>query len=142
MVPTKACPVVLQGSKLLVFRHPSAGIQLVKGTIESGEGPEAAALRELREESGIADAAICEDLGLWDADYEGRSGPSSFALSHKLCQNPGNTDAEMMAALTCASSGTRSMPGRQRSGIRCFSGHWSRFVAGWNDAIAACSDSP
>ena len=72
MVPTKACPVVLQGSKLLVFRHPSAGIQLVKGTIKPGEGPAAAALRELREESGIADAAICEDLGLWDADYEGQ----------------------------------------------------------------------
>ena len=72
MVPTKACPVVLQGSKLLVFRHPSAGIQLVKGTIEPGEGPATAALRELREESGIADAAICEDLGLWDADYEGQ----------------------------------------------------------------------
>jgi 8-oxo-dGTP pyrophosphatase MutT (NUDIX family) len=70
MLPTKFCPVVLRGSKVLVFRHSSAGIQLVKGTIEPGEGPAAAALRELREESGILDAAVCQDLGLWDADHE------------------------------------------------------------------------
>lgn len=75
MVPTKACPVVFRDStaaKIMVFRHPSAGIQLVKGTIESGERPADAALRELREESGIADAALCQDLGLWDAGHEGQ----------------------------------------------------------------------
>jgi len=73
MVPTKACPVVFQdsaGSKLMVFRHPSAGIQLVKGTIQPGERPSDAALRELREESGIADAVACRDLGLWDAGFD------------------------------------------------------------------------
>ena len=37
----------------MVFRHPLAGKQLVKGTIEEGEHTEIAALRELREESGI-----------------------------------------------------------------------------------------
>jgi hypothetical protein len=40
MIPTKA--YVLRdstASKIMAFRHPSAGIQLVKGTIEPGERP-------------------------------------------------------------------------------------------------------
>lgn len=39
MVPNKACAVVLSSSlpaKLLLFRHPLAGTQLVKGIIEKG----------------------------------------------------------------------------------------------------------
>ena len=36
-----------------MFRHPLAGIQLVKGTVEPSESPEDAARRELFEESGL-----------------------------------------------------------------------------------------
>ena len=75
MIPTKACPIVLRDSaaqKIMVFRHPSAGIQLVKGTIEPGDRPADAALRELHEESGIANATVYRDLGLWDAQYQGQ----------------------------------------------------------------------
>jgi 8-oxo-dGTP pyrophosphatase MutT (NUDIX family) len=74
MIPTKACPVLCDStaSKIMAFRHPSAGIQLVKGSIEPGEHPADAALRELREESGIANAAVCQDLGLWDAQHDGQ----------------------------------------------------------------------
>lgn len=71
MVPNKACAVVLSSSlpaKLLLFRHPLAGTQLVKGTIEEGESPAQAALRELAEESGIHDAVVAADLGCWRAD--------------------------------------------------------------------------
>lgn len=50
----KACPVVLQSGAVLAFRHPRAGCQLVKGGIERGETPGAAAARELREEAGTA----------------------------------------------------------------------------------------
>ncbi|MEJ6395685.1 NUDIX domain-containing protein [Gymnodinialimonas sp. 2305UL16-5] len=49
----KVCPVVLRGEELLVFRHPLAGCQLVKGGIELGETPLDAASRELAEESGL-----------------------------------------------------------------------------------------
>ena len=66
----KACPVVLRtrGSReILVFEHPLAGIQLVKGTIELGESPEAAALRELGEESGITSASWVRSLGTWSS---------------------------------------------------------------------------
>lgn len=53
----KACPVVLRNldsqPEILVFKHPLAGIQLAKGTIEPGESSLVAAQRELLEEAGV-----------------------------------------------------------------------------------------
>ena len=70
----KACPVVLRETnaarELLVFEHPLAGIQLVKGTIEPGESPEHAALRELSEESGISLASSLRTLGTWSSGHK------------------------------------------------------------------------
>ena len=51
------------GAELLVFRHPIAGVQIPKGSLEPGEDAEAAALRELREESGISVARIVRKVG-------------------------------------------------------------------------------
>jgi len=67
----KACPIVLQQDRegtqrILAFEHPLAGFQLIKGSIEAGESPEGAATRELAEESGIADAHLVCDLGIFD----------------------------------------------------------------------------
>jgi 8-oxo-dGTP pyrophosphatase MutT (NUDIX family) len=62
----KACPVVLRlrgGVEVLAFRHPEAGLQIVKGTIERGETPEQAAVRELAEEAGIDDARASGRFG-------------------------------------------------------------------------------
>lgn len=74
MVPNKACPVVLRTrdgeSELLVFRHPLAGIQLVKGGIERLESPDEAALRELQEEAGIASGLVLRHLGIWTSGFE------------------------------------------------------------------------
>lgn len=42
------------GRDLLVFQHPTAGIQLPAGTMEAGETPEAAVLRETREEAALS----------------------------------------------------------------------------------------
>ena len=39
---------------LLLFRHPTAGVQIPKGGIERGELAIDAAVRELREESGLS----------------------------------------------------------------------------------------
>ncbi|MGE8061059.1 NUDIX hydrolase [Pseudomonas sp. NPDC089547] len=83
MRANKACPVVLSSTlprKILLFRHPLAGVQLVKGTIEKGETPATAALRELSEESGIANAQVVQDLGCWDAEHLGQ------VWSFHLCQ--------------------------------------------------------
>ncbi len=85
MVATKACPIVFSDpthSRILVFKHPVAGIQLVKGTIEVGEQPAAAALRELCEESGIYDATVTRDLGTWVAGFEAQ------VWSFHLCSSP------------------------------------------------------
>jgi 8-oxo-dGTP pyrophosphatase MutT (NUDIX family) len=74
---------VLRGSdelEVLAFRHPLAGLQLVKGTIEQGETAREAALRELGEESGIHNASIVADLGFWESGYEGQ------VWSFHLCQ--------------------------------------------------------
>lgn len=57
------------GSKkhsLLLFKHvglPEAGIQVPAGTIEIGESPEAAAIREIQEESGLTDITLVSALG-------------------------------------------------------------------------------
>lgn len=75
MIANKACPVVLREKdgavQILVFRHPAGDIQLVKGTIEPGEDPAAAAVRELAEESGIT-GRVSRELGLWESGYEGQ----------------------------------------------------------------------
>ena len=52
--------------RLLMFRHvdvPEAGIQVPAGTIESGEFPDSAVIREAREETGLADLALVRFLG-------------------------------------------------------------------------------
>lgn len=69
----KACPVVVRefegNIEVLAFKHPIAGNQLVKGTIENGESLHFACARELREESGLVGKAI-RDLGVWHTGFE------------------------------------------------------------------------
>ncbi|MGB3305682.1 MAG: NUDIX domain-containing protein [Thermomicrobiales bacterium] len=43
--------------------HPKAGVQMPAGTMEPGEAPEDAALREAREEAGLAGLVIAGLLG-------------------------------------------------------------------------------
>jgi 8-oxo-dGTP pyrophosphatase MutT (NUDIX family) len=60
----KVCPVVTRqsGTEILMFHHPMAGSQLVKGTLNPGEAPAQGAQRELFEESGLRTSALA-DLG-------------------------------------------------------------------------------
>lgn len=48
---------------LLVFQHPTAGIQLPAGTVEEGEDVEAGLWREVREETGLMDLTLLAKLG-------------------------------------------------------------------------------
>ncbi|MEE1866807.1 NUDIX hydrolase [Pseudomonas auratipiscis] len=85
MTPNKACPLILCRSarpSILLFQHPLAGVQLVKGKIENGETFAQAALRELKEESGIVSAKVVSDLGCWDAGHQGQ------IWSFQLCETP------------------------------------------------------
>ncbi len=55
-----------QHFELLVFDHPNAGTQVVKGTVERGESPEQAVIRELEEESGLVVDHPGKFVGTWD----------------------------------------------------------------------------
>lgn len=53
-----------RGHELLLFQHPNAGIQIPAGTVEAGETPERAALREAAEESGLSPLTLGDCLGV------------------------------------------------------------------------------
>jgi 8-oxo-dGTP pyrophosphatase MutT (NUDIX family) len=62
----KAFAYITYQHKLLVFSHPyapEAGIQVPAGTIEAGEQPEQAVLREAFEETGLTGLSIDGFLG-------------------------------------------------------------------------------
>ena len=78
----KACACVLRDGHLLCFRHPSAGNQLPKGTVEAGESSEAAVVRELAEESGLTQAQVIGKI----CQYErivGGDGHSGVEARHR-----------------------------------------------------------
>jgi 8-oxo-dGTP diphosphatase len=86
------CYITYQG-KLAVFRHvdvPEAGIQVPAGTVEPGEEPQAAALREANEESGLTDLAVVSLLGedLNDGADWGAYGLFHRSFYHLECLSP------------------------------------------------------
>ena len=67
--------VVVHDNRVLVLRRSGQGeVRLPKGHVEPGEGAQAAALRETREESGYTGLAVQADLGtqVVEFDYAGR----------------------------------------------------------------------
>ena len=57
----RAYAYITSGSRLLLFTQPGApdaGIQVPAGTIEPGESPRDAVMREAREETGLTRAQI------------------------------------------------------------------------------------
>lgn len=76
-------------AELLVHTHcdfPEAGIQVPAGTIDDGESPEQALLREIAEESGLAELDVVRKIGVFD-HYAAHSGQyhrrNVFELSPK-----------------------------------------------------------
>jgi 8-oxo-dGTP diphosphatase len=73
-VPTmtdKVIAYVTRGGHLLVLRHPAypeAGIQVPAGTVDPGESPQEAVLRETREETGLSALRIIKFLGVREYD--------------------------------------------------------------------------
>lgn len=77
------CYIVREG-KLLVFRHTDysyeeVGIQVPAGSIRPGETPEAAALREAGEETGLKNFTIVRKLGETEYDIS----PYRFERQHR-----------------------------------------------------------
>ena len=56
------------GIELLLLAHPYAGNQLPAGTVEENEDPRAAALREVREETGLVNARVKAYIGYLDEE--------------------------------------------------------------------------
>jgi len=62
----KVFAYITHGNRLLVFRHvdfPKAGIQVPAGTVQPGEHPEEAVLREAYEETGLSSFSEIYFLG-------------------------------------------------------------------------------
>ncbi|MEZ4700398.1 MAG: NUDIX domain-containing protein [Rhodothermales bacterium] len=72
----KACACVVRDGRILAFKHPYAGYQLPKGSVELRETAAQAALRELEEESGIATGRIVAKIG--ELDWEVFAGTATF----------------------------------------------------------------
>ena len=67
----KAFAYITRGNDLLLFRHldfPEAGLQVPAGTVEEGETPPIAALREAAEETGLDELTLIEYLGYQERD--------------------------------------------------------------------------
>ncbi|MFF3666037.1 NUDIX hydrolase [Microtetraspora malaysiensis] len=77
------CYIVRDG-RLLVFRHADhsyeeVGIQVPAGSVRPGETPEAAALREAREETGLHGFTVVRKLGETEYDIS----PYRFEVQHR-----------------------------------------------------------
>ncbi|GLW74730.1 hypothetical protein Kpho02_70270 [Kitasatospora phosalacinea] len=80
----KVLVYIVRDGKLLVFRHTDysyeeVGIQVPAGSIRTDETPEAAALGEAREETGLAGLKIVRKLGETTYDLS----PYRFEIQHR-----------------------------------------------------------
>lgn len=63
-----------QGVEILTLEHPRGGLQVPGGTVNAGEAPETAVLRELHEETGLTEVRIIRKLGEERVDLPARRG--------------------------------------------------------------------
>lgn len=97
-----------RGPELLVFRHPLAGVQIPKGSIESGETAAAAAARELAEESGVLAGRVLRQVGCHQFEVgedATDSGPSERQVWHTFLMA---ADAEQRDSWSQQASGSET----------------------------------
>ncbi|MER5372713.1 NUDIX domain-containing protein [Streptomyces sp. NPDC002553] len=88
----KVLVYVVRDGRLLVFRHTDysyeeVGIQVPAGSIRPGETPEAAALREAREETGRTDFKIVRS-SVRPSTTSARTGPRSSTATCSTWSSP------------------------------------------------------
>jgi len=72
----KVVAYITSGRRLLVFEHtefPEAGIQVPAGTVDPGEDPQTAVLREAYEETGLSNLKLVRALGKRTFKGDGRT---------------------------------------------------------------------
>lgn len=74
--------VIGPGNKILVVNQHGNSWSLPKGHLEKDEDSEQAAVREIQEESGVADVHVIEKLGEYERGRIGKGGVGED-LSHK-----------------------------------------------------------
>jgi 8-oxo-dGTP pyrophosphatase MutT (NUDIX family) len=79
------------GHELLLFEHESAGVQIPAGTVEPGEDPGGAVLREAREETGLTEFA-CQFLGSMDIRLPGEQ--RAIAVTTPVYTRPTSESAD------------------------------------------------
>jgi 8-oxo-dGTP diphosphatase len=112
----KAYAYITHRDRLLIFRHPDspeAGIQVPGGTVDAGEDPGAAVLREAREETGLTDLVVVGLLG--EATRNMSDFPFDFA--------PGEMHHRFFFHLRCGSEPPEAWR------------HYERFATGVNEPI-------
>jgi 8-oxo-dGTP pyrophosphatase MutT (NUDIX family) len=87
----KVFAYITSGRRLLVFshaHHPEAGIQVPAGTMQPGEDPLTAALREAREETGLTDLDVVDVVGevVFDARPYGKDELHHRTFVHLRCR--------------------------------------------------------
>src|SRR6187549_737077 len=85
-----------QETELLVFQHPQAGVQLPAGTVEPGEAPEDAVLREVEEETGLSAVVLVGLLAVIPQAFA----PDEYMLTEPMAlRTAPSTDAPKMRFL-------------------------------------------
>ncbi len=79
--------------EVLIFRHPNAGLQVPAGTVEPGEAPETAVLREVQEETGLTEIRLVKKLGMEKMELP--AGSAYLKQNLRLLSQPSPTAPEL-----------------------------------------------
>lgn len=85
----KVTAVVTCADRLLLIKHPFVGFELPAGTVEEGEEPLVAAIREVSEETAVTNITLKKELGVMDISLP--EGMASLTSTCTIYSRPDET---------------------------------------------------